>query len=118
MNYTVKDIGPYYERSDGPIHTWFSLSYNSYFVCPRSALQAMPLDWQQRFVDLIEEADDFGIETPTYSVQLRDETGRFMRDPWREYRHPDFSLLPEILRPECAHDNSRIPPAPVPGVEV
>lgn len=76
-----------------PIHHWFGLSYSSYFTIPRLALQNMPLDWQRRFVALMDEAEATGLETPTYTVQMRDARGRFVADPWRDYRCGDFEAL-------------------------
>ena len=74
------------------VHTWFELSYAGFAVQPRVFLQSMPLEWQERFVALMEEAEAAGYMFPakgtTYAVQLRhDETGRFVYDPNREYRH-------------------------------
>ena len=104
---------------DDPVHTWFGLTYSSYFVMPRMALQAMPLEWQRKFVSLMEEANATGIETPSYHV-LRDDdeytgvdrydeddeystiSGLTVRkeDEWANYRHPDYSLLPDQLLPD------------------
>lgn len=42
-------------RLDGPIHTWFELSYSNYLVLPRSLMQSMPVEWQQRMVACVEE---------------------------------------------------------------
>ena len=74
-----------------PIHTWFELSYCSYLVLPRSILQAMPVEWQQRLVDLLEEAEEM-LDTSKipgrYTVQLRDSKGRFTKDKYCNYRRP------------------------------
>lgn len=74
--------------SDGPIWNAFGLSRAAYLVVPRRTLQSMPLDWQEKFVALMDEAaallpDD---AFPEYSVQRKDR-GRFVTDPMREYRH-------------------------------
>lgn len=71
---------------DDPVHAFFGLTYAAYFVMPRLALEAMPLEWQQRFVALMDEANDLGLETPTYTVLRRGARGRFVEDPWRNYR--------------------------------
>lgn len=106
---------------EDPIHAWFGLSYCSYFVMPRLALEAMPLDWQARFIALMDEAHEkHKLETPNYHV-LRDdpeftlvkkydeddETSRdyefiaAFEDPWANYRRgsigelcPDFVPAP------------------------
>lgn len=88
------------ERADGvwvesPIHGWFELSYASYYVFPRVLMERMPLDWQERWLVLQEELEKAyehveGIEdmVGVYTVQRRNELGRFIYDPLREYRHP------------------------------
>ena len=42
---------------DGPVHAWFELSYAQYLTVPRTALQSMPIEWQERFVACLEELD-------------------------------------------------------------
>lgn len=44
-----------YERTSGPIHGWFSLTYTNYAVLHRTLMQSMPIEWQQRMVDCLEE---------------------------------------------------------------
>lgn len=83
--------------SDSPVNIWFGLTYSSYLVIPRMALEAMPHEWQEKLVELLDEAEQTGLETPEYTVQRR-ESGKFIKDPWRDYRRPDRSLLPEKLR--------------------
>lgn len=41
----------------GAVHTWFGLSYSSYAVLPRTLLQSMPAEWQERFVACMNEID-------------------------------------------------------------
>lgn len=85
---------------DTPIHDWFGLTYSSYFCIPRSALEALPPDWQRRFVALMEEAEGMGLVTPSdYVIQRRGKDGRFFKDEWANYRRPEIDhLLPECLR--------------------
>ena len=45
-------------RLDGPIHTWFELSYANYQVLHRTLMQSMPVQWQQRMVACMEELRD------------------------------------------------------------
>ncbi|MCU1123570.1 hypothetical protein ABK045_20395 [Stenotrophomonas pavanii] len=76
---------PYYH---GPVWSAFGLTRSAYLVVPRRTLQSMPMEWQQRFVALMDEAhallpaDAF----PSYTVQRQDR-GRFTTDPLRDYRH-------------------------------
>lgn len=44
-----------------------------YLVLPRLMLEAMPLEWQQKFEWLLQEAEDAGLKTPSYFV-FRDLT--------------------------------------------
>ena len=76
---------PYYH---GPVWNAFGLSRAAYLVVPRRTLQSMPLEWQQRFMALMEEAHDHlpAEAFPDYTVQ-RQERGRFQTDPLRDYRH-------------------------------
>ncbi|MEU6543936.1 hypothetical protein [Streptomyces sp. NPDC046859] len=41
--------------TDGPIHTWFGLSYCNYQVLHRTLMQSMPIEWQERMVACLEE---------------------------------------------------------------
>jgi len=41
--------------TDGPIHRRFSLSYSNYLVLNRTLLQSMPIDWQERFTDCLDQ---------------------------------------------------------------
>lgn len=72
-----------------PMHEWFGLSYSSYLVLQRSVIQAMPVEWQHRMVALLEEVEarfDTSHCPPRFSVHARDERGRFVLDPFRDYR--------------------------------
>lgn len=71
------------DRLDGPVHTWFGLSYSNYQVLPRTLMQSMPVQWQERMVACLEElhAAFAHIEQPdTYQVQ-----------PARECEYGDLS---------------------------
>lgn len=86
----MKSQEPYIRR-DGPVHGWFGLTYAGWLTLPRAALQVMPISWQQRFVDLMEEADALvEIDMPRrVIVSGKDRRGRFVsiRD-LSNYRHP------------------------------
>lgn len=74
----------------GPLHLYFGLSYASWLVLPRVALQEMPLDWQARFAALLEEAEDRGLTTPEDDiyVTMRGKSGLFRPNGgWDNYRH-------------------------------
>jgi len=73
------------------IHTWFGLSYCAYLVLPRSVLQAMPEDWQRRFLRLIDEIQEtleYEGADYNYMVKRRIGSGQFAPDPLANYRYP------------------------------
>lgn len=85
----IKDeLGRYVEP---PFHAWFGLTYSHYLVIPRSILEAMPLDWQNSMIALLDEARD-KLDTDKiqdrYSVQLRGSDVNYVPDPFANYRHP------------------------------
>lgn len=80
-----------YVRFCGPIHTYFGLSYASYFCVPRIVLQGMPIWWQKLFTWLIKMLPE---NLPDYTVRRKDDLGKFMSDPLGDYRHGN---LDEIL---------------------
>lgn len=43
--------------TNGPVHTYFGLSYANYHVMHRTLMQSMPLEWQERMVGLLNEYD-------------------------------------------------------------
>ncbi len=71
-----------------PIHLWFELSYAEYLTVPRSVLQSMPQQWQEKFVALLEELDetiDWRPPSGRYWVRLKDKNGKYVADPLRDY---------------------------------
>lgn len=79
-----------------PVHLHFGLSYASYFVWQRSLMQAMPLAWQQRFVQLATEFDDatrhLKDRPDSFMVRARNDQQRFISDPYGAYRHSNLNL--------------------------
>lgn len=74
-----------------PIHHWFELSRAQYLTIPRSILEAMPMEWKQRFADCLEQLDetiDWRPKEGRYWVRLKDGNGRYVHDELGEYRHP------------------------------
>lgn len=89
-----------YRRYDGPIHLHFGLSYCAYFTVPRLALQGMPLWWQKIFLWLVNMLPS----TPEYCCQRRDENGKFIKDPWANYRRGSIKDI--ILQEQNAEKTS------------
>lgn len=81
---------------ESPVWNWFGLSYSAYLVAPRAVLCAMPQEWQERFVGLLKELDetlDWEDSGADYTVQKRDERGRFISDEFANYRRFDRTLI-------------------------
>lgn len=64
------------------IHTWFNLTYANYLVLPRSVLQSMPAEWQERFTAALGELDDaYGhLDWPAYNVRALKRPTEFIAD--------------------------------------
>lgn len=80
--------------SSEPIHEWFSLSYASYLVVPRTILQSCSAENQQRLVDALnaiyaeccENMENQWPHEATINVKLKDcVTGRLVRDDLADY---------------------------------
>jgi len=91
---SMEKVEPEIPLSEGGVTYWFGLSYASYFSIPRAVLEAMPVEWQARWVEVMREVDEtfdwMSIlpDDSTYTVNLRHKSGRFLPDPLRNYRHP------------------------------
>ena len=93
------------------------LARTPYLAIPRLAIAAMPQEWQDRMEQLLQEADDAGMETPAYYVfrdlTYADDSFQFgvkdvgdhgnphyvfggrkaYADPWANYRHGKIDEL-------------------------
>ncbi|MET9138866.1 hypothetical protein [Streptomyces parvulus] len=101
-----------YQRTDGPIHGWFSLSYSNYQVLHRTLMQSMPVAWQERMVACLEELRDayehidqpecFKVEAATdhYVSDLTDEQQAQLgiTEDWYRGETPPEGLDAEALR--------------------
>lgn len=84
---------------ESPVHEWFELSYAQYLTIPRSIMESMPEEWQQRMVRCLEELDESFAWRPKegrYWVQLKNGKGRYVSDPLMQYRHPDKDYIKSI----------------------
>jgi len=58
-------------------------------------MQAMPKGWQHDFVSLMDEFEDYfpGWRPPEgrYWVALKDGRGRYVKDPFQNYRHVNWT---------------------------
>lgn len=92
-----------------PLHEWCDpinesgyMYRTQYLVLSRTLLEAMPKEWQHKFVDLMDEIEnEFDFmhpewETPHYKVKAVDEKGRYIRDKWGNYKYPDTEWIEKI----------------------
>lgn len=95
------------------IHGYFGLSYANFLVLPRSLLQSMPEEWQERFVMLLNEYDQQWARLPdsfvpnSYRVQPI-EHGRLI--PWYAFRLPHYSRGRTHVAPDGTINGERFPP--------
>lgn len=85
------------EPNNEVVNEWFGLTYSHYLVLPRSLMQAMPGEWQERMVACLLEMCSACISlelNDNYTVLLRGEKGRIVQDPYSNYRHPVIHSLP------------------------
>lgn len=81
---------------------------------PRSVLQSMPADWQHRFVELMGEAEElYGGYDMQYTVMAKDDRGRFVADPLRDYERGR-----RFVEPYSLDDKYRDTQQPNPSKEV
>jgi hypothetical protein len=94
-------VGGLITELDKPVHGWFELTYAQYLTIPRSILEAMPHEWQERFVACLEQLDatfDWLPREGRYWCRLRDAEGRFVEDPLMQYRRPDYAHIKSLRR--------------------
>lgn len=101
------------------VHTWFELTYAQYLTVPRSILQEMPDEWQERFVACLEELDQTFDWLPKdggrYWCRLRDAQGHFTDDPLMQYRRPNGAYIESIRRPAWVDSGLRTQDSALPS---
>lgn len=75
---------------EDPVHSFCGLSYANYIVVTRTLAQSMPLGWQQRFAQCLEELDQAcehleGLPDG-YNVRARDAKNQAYKDPYGDYQ--------------------------------
>ena len=81
------------------IHDWFELTYAQYLAIPRTVLQSMPDEWQEKFVVLLEELEDtFEWRRDGCFVKFRDEKGRWAVDELGDYQRGRRILTPKEVK--------------------
>lgn len=95
--------------SCSPLHEWCdpindsSYMYRTqYMVMSRTLLEAMPKEWQHRWVKMIDEIhQEFDVNhkdwiAPRYQVKAVNSKGQYTRDPWGNYRYPDTKWIEQF----------------------
>lgn len=83
-------------------------------------MQAMPIEWQERMTTCLKQMREACRPLhvkDNYTVLLRGDKGRIVRDPYAEYRHSDVGNLeipdegePEVVSRNCLNCGLTIPP--------
>lgn len=88
------------------LQCWFNLSYASWLTLPRVLMEAMPVEWQDRMVVLLNEYHDAFPNQPEIGtrVQVTDVSGKLITTPeWLvRYRHPDVDAIEKLRRRDDA----------------
>lgn len=97
------------------LHLWWELSYAQYLTIPRSVMQSMPDEWQDKMAALLNELDEriewrpkqgcYKVELRDYAYEL-DEAEDYEKFVWKEE-------LPDPLA-DYARGNRRLPLKPKP----
>jgi hypothetical protein len=91
---------------EGAIEREGLLYRTSYLVLPRTLLNEMPLEWQEKFMALMEDMENswkwYEIRNQ-YMVKLR-VNGQFAKDPLSDYRHPNQAYIDSVRTEEHPHD--------------
>lgn len=95
-------------RAFDPVHNWFELTYAQYVALPRTILQSMPGDWQERFVELMEELDaHFEWRRDGCWVKFKNSNGRFIEDELADYQRGRRVLTQEQVKDLTERHNKR-----------
>ena len=82
-----------YIRRSGPVNQAFGLTYASFLVVPRTLLMDMPVEWQSRFVELMDEYNKAVVDVApesAYDISVTfKQDGKFCKVPevYTDYKH-------------------------------
>lgn len=100
------------------IHDWFELTYGQFLVVPRVIMSAMPEDWQERMVELLDQMDESFDYSPgrnlTYYVRVAEAPEWPYEDSDGNPIEPVLHEPPEDLcnyrRPRIGHRRKVVKP--------
>lgn len=92
----------------GPISEAFGLNRANYYVVPRVLLEAMPVEWQERWVAVQREIEEvFVLDDLSYRLgrvepgfEDHDDPPLMAEDPLANYRHPGRAVIDGMRRRE------------------
>lgn len=95
-----------YEIDRKDLDLWWGLSYASFLVLPRVAMQLMPDDWQEKMAELLNQYDEtintsaFGVKGCT--VRALGDNGKMMKTPPEilNYRRPSKETKDALMKNE------------------
>lgn len=78
---------------------WFGLSYASFLVLPRVLMHQMPIDWQDKMADLLDQYDNSFPNKPDIGTRVQCTVdGKLSKFPsWvLDYRHPKAEEIEKL----------------------
>jgi hypothetical protein len=77
------------------LNGYFGLSYAGWLTIPRVMLQEMPEEWQNKFVDLLDQYDKTFSSQPAIETEVSCKVkGKYIKQPaWLDYRHTDHETI-------------------------
>jgi len=81
------------------LQCWFNLSYASWLTLPRVLMEAMPVEWQDRMVVLLNEYHEAFPNQPDIGTRVQvTQDGKLIKIPeWlANYRHPDYDAIARL----------------------
>jgi len=84
------------------LHLWFGLSYASWLTMPRVLMYEMPVAWQDKMADLLNEYNEAFPNQPDIGTRVQiTKKGKLIKTPqWViNYRNPHYEQI-QLLR-EC-----------------
>lgn len=81
------------------LQAWFGLSYSSFLVLPRVAMEQMPEEWQGKMAELLNQYEEtidtgaFGVKSCFVSVKGDDNKFMKMPEELLNYRRPSKETI-------------------------
>jgi hypothetical protein len=86
-------------KEENKLWGWFGLSYARWLTIPRVFLHEMPIEWQNKLADLLDEYDNVFSNQPDIGTRVSvTKDGKLIKTPsWLlDYRHPSESDLAKV----------------------